>query len=248
MKNAIIISIFSILPICLQAQGYAFGVKGGLTVGSQRWNQGGSYDNSLLIKYHGAFYIESAPEDPTSVIFAQAGYHPRGSAFRYRRTVGVSISGGPVEIPAFKQEFRFNNLALILGFKRRGVLNRPEAFYTIGLRGDYTLNTTLPSCQTPQTGFYFFSQCSEFVRKFNFGLSVSGGYEFKFTDLIGSFVELSVHPDITRQYFQPPVSGLNYYDPYTGGRINSVPEQSIRNLTFEISLGFRFLRKIEYID
>jgi Outer membrane protein beta-barrel domain len=247
MKNGILYLIF-LLPICVKGQGYAFGVKGGLAIGSQRWNQGGSYDNSLLFKYQGSIFIESAPEDPTSVMFAEAGYHVRGSAFRYRRSVGVTVSGSQVEIPAYTQEFRFNNLALILGFKRRGVLNRPDAFYTIGLRGDYTLNTTLPSCQTPQTGYYFFSQCSEFVRKFNFGLSVSGGYEFKFTDLIGSFVELSVHPDITKQYFQPPVSGLNYYDPYTGGRINSIPEQNIRNISFEVTLGFRFLRKIEYID
>jgi hypothetical protein len=248
MKHILAIISLFLWTVPSFSQGYAFGVKGGLTVGSQSWNEGGSQNNSLLFKYHGALFIENAPEDATSVAFAQVGYHTRGSAFRFRRGIGVTVDGTQIDIPAFKQEFLFNNAALILGFKRRGVLNVPSAFYTIGLRADYTLSNNLPSCQAPRTGFYFFSQCQDFVRKFNYGLSLSGGWEFNFSDLVGSFIELSVHPDISRQYFQPPITGLNFFDPYTGTSINGIPEQSIRNLTFEISIGFKFLRKVIYVD
>lgn len=247
MKNWLLFTLLFSMSF-LSAQSFVFGVKGGLTMGTQRWNQSGSYDNSILFKYHGAAFIESAPEDATSVMFAQAGYHVRGSAFRFRKSVGTTVGGTQVNIPAYTQEFRFNNLSLLLGFKRRGVLNNENAFYTFGLRGEYTLNNNLPSCSAPFSGYYYFSQCQDYVRKFNFGLSVSGGYEFKFSEFFGSFIEVSILPDVTKQYFQPPITGLNYYDPYTGNRISSIPEQSIRNLTLEVSIGFRFLRKVIYVD
>lgn len=240
-----ILRIFLILlftPSVFYAQGFVWGVKGGLSVGSQRWGNGGSYDNSLLFKYHGAAFIENATENSTSVLFAQAGYHVRGSAFRYRKSVGIDVNGNSFESPGFTQEFQFNNAAIILGAKRRGVLGKDNAFYSIGLRGEYTVSTNLEAANAL---FTFYSQPQkEFVKKLNYGLSVAGGYEFPFSDFVGGILEVSIHPDISRQYFRPPFIG---WDPFQRQNV-TVQEQSIRNLSIEISLGIKLLRKVEYID
>ncbi len=218
---------------------FAWGVKGGLSIGEQSWNGSGTYDNSLLFKYHGAVFIENLPEDPTSVLFAQLGYHVRGSAFRYRTSSGYDVNGNPVTIPGFTQEFQFNNVALIIGAKRRGVLGNEHAYFTLGLRGEYTVSSNLDF--PPQyVNYAYSSPVKDFVNKLNYGVSVAGGYEFPFSELIGGFIELSVHPDISKQYFRPPFVA---YDPYQ--RINvDVPQQDIRNISVELSVGFRFIRKV----
>lgn len=242
MKILRIILFILLTPSVFYAQGFVWGLKSGLSAGSQRWGNGGSYDNSLLFQYHGALFIENAPSDNSSVLFAQAGYHVRGSAFRYRKSVGVDVNGNSFEAPGFTQQFKFNNAALIVGAKRRGVLGKENAFYSIGLRGEYTLSTNLEAANAL---FAFYSQPQkEFTRKINYGLSVAGGYEFPFSELVGGILEVSIHPDISRQYFRPPFVG---WDPFQRQNV-TVQEQSIRNLTIEISLGIKLLRKVEYID
>ena len=238
----ILLFTLSLTPSVFYAQSFVWGVKGGLTAGSQRWGNGGTYDNSLLFQYHGAAFIENAPENPTSVLFAQLGYHIRGSAYRYRKSTGVDFNGNTVNISAFTQQFKFGNIALILGAKRRGVLGQENAFYAIGLRGEYTVNTNLEAANAL---FSFYSQPQkEFVRKFNYGLTVAGGYEFPFSDFVGGLLEVSIHPDISKQYFRPPFIG---WDPFQRQNVQ-VQEQSIRNLSIEISLGIKLLRKVEYVD
>ena len=246
-----ILSIFIVLISINNpsAQSVAYSVKGGLTAANQRFDGGGTYNNSLLFKYHGALSIENAPEDPTSVLYAQIGYHTRGHARRYQRGVTVNYQTNQlVEIPGFKEEFVFNNLALLVGVKRRGVLNSPNAYYAIGLRAEYTISNNLPGDNANLPSVYsLYYPSKDFVRKLNYGLTLSGGYEFPFSDLTGGFIELNVHPDISRQYFQPAII-VNSTNPITGEAIGTIPEQSIRNLTFEITLGFRFLRKVIYVD
>lgn len=232
----------------LNAQSYAFGVKGGLTAANQRFNGGGSYNNGLLFKYHSALFIENAPEDATSVLYAQVGYHTRGHARRYQRGVAFNYQSGQLqEVPGFKEQFVFNNLGLSVGVKRRGVLNNERAYYAVGLRGEYTLSTNLPDGANLPGIYSLYYPTKDFVRKINYGLSLSGGYEIPFSDLIGSFLEFSIHPDVSRQYFQPPIT-INSTNLLTGEQIGTIPEQSIRNLTFELTLGFRFLRKVVYTD
>jgi hypothetical protein len=227
------------------AQGYAFGVKGGLAVGQQAWSSGGSATNNLLFKYHGAAFIESvsASDKGQSVLFAQLGYHLRGSAFRYRSGLAYDPNGTPVKIGGFKQEFIFKNIGLILGAKRRGVLGKERAFYTVGIRGEYTVGTNLED--TPQNPFYISTYPEkDYVRKLQYGLSLSGGYEFPFSELVGGFVEFAIHPDLSRQYFRGEYPA---YDGFLRQNV-TVPTQAIRNISFELSIGFRFLRKIEYVD
>jgi hypothetical protein len=247
MKQLHILSFFVLILFAqkITAQGYAFGVKGGLAVGQQKWNTGGASTNNLLFKYQGSAFIESvsASDKGQSVLFAEAGYHLRGSAFRYRSGVGYDLTGVPVPVSAFKEEFIFKNVGLILGAKRRGVLGKEKAFFTVGIRGEYTVGTNLES-ESRNLLFVSSYPQKEFVRKLQYGLSISGGYELPFSELVGAFVEFSVHPDLSLQYFRPTFPA---FDPYQ--RVNIVvPEQGIRNTSFELSIGFRFLKKVEYID
>ena len=242
------IFLFFISTVFVQtstAQGYAFGIKGGLAVGQQAWSSGGSATNNLLFKYHGAAFIESvsAVDKGQSVLFAQLGYHLRGSAFRYRSDLAYDPSGTPVKISGFTQEFIFKNIGLILGAKRRGVLGNERAFYTVGIRGEYTVGTNLED--TPQNPFYISTYPQkDYVRNFQYGLTLSGGYEFPFSELAGCFVEFSIHPDLSRQYFRGEYPA---YDGFLRQNV-IVPTQAIRNISFELSIGFRFLRKVEYVD
>lgn len=249
MKIKALIIVFILISLQISfAQSYAFGVKGGLTAANQRFNSGGSYDNGLLFKYHGALYIENAPDDPTSVLFAQVGYHTRGHARRYRRGIAYNeINQQWLEVPSYKEQFVFNNLALIVGVKRRGVLNSEKAYYGVGLRGEYTVSTNLADGSSYPNIYSLFFPTKDFVKKINYGITLSGGYEFPFSELFGGFVELNIHPDVSRQYYQPPIT-TNWTNPITHEQIGTIPEQSIRNLTIEVTLGLRFLRKIIYTD
>ena len=148
MKQLYILCILFFTPSVFYAQSSAFGVKGGLVVGNQRFDGSGTFDNSLLFKYQGDVFIESAPEDATSVMYAQLGYHARGHARRYRSGGYDNGTGGFVKIDGFTQNFIFNNIALGIGFKRRNVLNKEHAYYGIGIRGEYTINTNLESANT----------------------------------------------------------------------------------------------------
>lgn len=58
------------------SQSYAFGVKGGVTAALQSWD---NYGRDPLYNAHWVTFIESADDDKGSV-FAQLGYHVKGSA------------------------------------------------------------------------------------------------------------------------------------------------------------------------
>jgi hypothetical protein len=241
-----LVSIFSCLLVIVsvKAQGTVYGIKGGLAVGNQSYNDGGTSSNGLLFKPYGDLFMESAPSDNSGVMYMQVGYHPRGHAQRYPNGVYINSQGQQQAFEGFTQEFIFHNVGLTIGFKKRNILNNPNAYYLLGLRAEYTVKNNLATASN-SGGFYNpYALQSEYVKNFVYGLSLGGGYEFPFSELTGGFVEFSVHPDIGRQYYQPALSNIILPNqPNT-----SISEQSIRNLSFEITVGFRFLRKIEYID
>ena len=120
------------------AQGYAFGVKGGLTLATQNWDN--SLQRDVAIKYHGIAFIESISEEDQFALFAQAGYHVKGSAIRNRNF--PTNFGQVVRPPAF--EFLFYNISLTLGAKQKFELGSSSKWYwLLGVRGDYTLDTNL---------------------------------------------------------------------------------------------------------
>lgn len=239
MRYVILPFAFILFTFSLNAQGFAWGLKGGLLVGLQKWE---GFTRDPLIKYQGSMYIESLPEDNEFSLFAQGGLHIKGSAIRNQR---YFFSNGEEYNPP-TQEFLFRNLSVVLGAKQKFDFGlNGKKFYSIGIRADYTLNTNLDDYK--QGGFAPISFPDNFfVRNFNYGVSVGGGLEFPFSELVGAIVDLSINPDLSFQYKQPTIG--NVTNPANPAQTITIPERKIVNVTVELSVGFRFLRKIEYID
>lgn len=232
-KVLFILLLFILYAAKANSQSFVFGPKGGLTLGTQTWN---GFDRNVLPTYHAGLYIESYNEEASSSFLAHLGYHKRGSAER----VTFITSGGAFSNS--RQGFEFNNAVLVLGAKNRfntyGI-NKP--YYIIGVRLEYTLSTNLKQYEI--YGGYF--PLEPFVNKFNYGAIAGIGYELQFSEFVGGFIEANISPDVSKQYEQPALS--NIISPITG-RARNLSAQTIRNLTFEISIGLRLLRKIEFID
>jgi len=217
------------------AQSFVFGPKLGPTLGFQQWNR---IQRDVLLAGHAAVFIESYEEGNPSSLFAQLGYHVRGSAER-------DIILNTLQGDAFRRNitYKFNNLSLMLGAKR--ILNmetKAKPFYTLGVRAEYTINTNLNRYEG--TAFQLYFPSDFFVRKFNYGISAGGGFQYQLNDLIGGTIELTISPDMSRQYEQFAVP--NVIDPRNVGSSRTLPEQNVRNLSLELSVSMRLLRKVEY--
>lgn len=233
---------FLLATVSLQAQSYAFGLKGGLSVGIQDWN---GFEQDPLLSYHGIAFIESAPEDNKFALFAQAGYHVRGSAIRNqfaRNILNSQINRVP------PREFQFRNISLAVGAKQKYNLGASnlDTYYMFGVRGDYTVNTNLDQYEffARQFGTIIYP-LDPFVQRFNYGAIIGGGLEFPFADLMAGILEVTINPDFSLQYRQPQIPGV--FNPYTGNN-STVSERLIRNVTIEVTLGMRFLHRIVYVD
>jgi hypothetical protein len=226
------------------AQSQVFLINAGPTIGSQRWNNGG--DNSPLFQYHFALGVESLNnEDDRSAVFAQLGYHVKGSSLRFRF---FDLSGG-----AFNtiERFKFNNLSLLLGAKSKKPLGAGESkfFYFGGIRGDYTISTNIDEIGGDpllNPGIRFLYPSIGFMRRFMFGASAGVGIQVPIRDLIGAEIRLSVNPDFTPQYNQPPL--VDVIDPFNPGQNFTIEERQIRNTTIEISVALRLIREVILID
>jgi hypothetical protein len=230
------------LSTTASAQSFYFGPKLGPSMGFQRWE---NFQQSPLFTYHGAFFIESYSEDnPDNSLYAQVGWHNRGSAFRNQRF--ISIEGDIFNVPT--RNFIFSNAVVAIGGKRRQFIHKKlNSYYIIGLRGEYTVLTNLSDYD--QFNQYFnqpFYPDNQFVRKWNYGVTVGGGFEYKLGKMVAGILEFSVHPDLSRQYEQPPLGSIP--DPWNPGNLVTIREKRIKNITLELSLGLRFLRKVIYLD
>jgi hypothetical protein len=226
----------------IYSQSYAFGPKGGLSVGLQNW---GGFEQDPLLKYHGIFFVESAPEGNAFALFAQAGYHVRGSAIRNQFANNI-INNQVTRVPP--REFQFRNISLTLGAKQKYNLGASnfKTYYLFGIRGDYTVNTNLEQYEffAQQFGTLIYP-IDAFVQKFNYGATLGGGVEFPFAELVSGLLELTINPDFSNQYRQPQIAGV--YDPFSGNN-RTISERLIKNVTIELTLGLRFLHKIVYVD
>ena len=83
-KRLLLFLAFSFSVFALTAQTFAWGVKGGLLVGLQKWE---SLQQDPLLKYQGSMFIESVPEDNSFALYGQAGLHLKGSAIRNQRFI-----------------------------------------------------------------------------------------------------------------------------------------------------------------
>ncbi len=219
-----------VLP--MQAQSYYFGLKGGPSIGTQKWNGFGGREP--LVRYHAIAFIESFNNSSNSSLFLQAGYHVRGSALR------VYAYYDPVTMRDYKSRtsnMQFKNVSLSAGAKRRFDFGTGNAYYMIGLRGEYTVETKMGGYLQVYEGL---------ENKFLFGALFGGGYELPFGKFVSGILEFSVSPDFSKQiYLAPQATG--FVDQNSGNEI-ILREQNVSNVSFEISLGLRFLREITYYD
>lgn len=231
-----------ICPISAQSTAYVLNL--GPSLGTQKWDN--SLNRQLLYAWHAALAIESVNnESDKSSLFMQLGYHVKGSANRYQYFNSLGSFRFQTE------QFKFNNICLLIGAKQKfsmGPSGRSKYYYFGGIRGNYTISTNLKKLadRNPQLVQYGIYPFEGGVRKWSGGISVGGGIQFDFADLIGGQLQLSVNPDVTNQYYQGPIP--NVIDPFGSGQTFTIPERRIRNTTLEISLGLRLLRKIEYVD
>jgi len=231
-------------------QSYFVNLKVGPSLAFQQWNNSASNTNSQLYAYHAALGIESYSEGSNSSLFAQIGYHIRGSAIRYISSGYIDpTTGHYTYAPGATQTFQFKNLALLLGAKKKNILGSKDAYFTFGIRGEYTLSTNLVAPDPNSFYAYSFYPVSAGVNKLNYGVSLGGGYEIKFSDLVGGAIELNIHRDFSNQYYSPPIPNVYSIDYTTGQRILvTLPEEAIKNTTMELSFVLRLLRKVVYTD
>lgn len=209
------------------SQGSAFGLKSGLSMGMQNWSQFGQ--NSPLFKPHFAASIETLDlEADKFAFYLEAGYHTRGSAYRF--------AGSNSIFNTTSRNMEFRNVSLSGGVKSKKAFKGDlKSYILFALRAEYTTGVN----------FEIYEFFQEGTRLFNYGVTIGAGLEWMFSDLVGGVLELRVSPDISRQIFVPSYQGLT--NEFTGELFNT-PEQNVRNVSVELSVGFRFLRKVEYVD
>ena len=228
---ALFLPLFLLTPEKAEAQrDYAFGFKGGPSLCYQLWS---TRQQQVMIKYHFAAFMESAPKDNKNAIYAQFGYHIRGSANRqgsyYNGTTGQ-------EVPARTYTNEWKNLAFVVGGKQKFDVSHDKwMYYLLGIRMDYNIDTELE----------YYDAWAHGTNTITWGLDIGGGFEYHFSDLVGGIVELRVSPDFGKQLYLPP--GTGWTNPHTG-QPTTYPEQNVYNLTVELSVGLRFIRRVIYID
>lgn len=219
------------------SQSYWFGAKGGAAMNFQSWGDGsfsGSVNRDPLFSLNSDIFIESYDEYKKGTLYAQVGYHTRGSSFRF-----FSFNNTFTE----QQGFKFRNIVAEVGAKKTLNLGKElEPYFILGIRGEYTIGTNLDDYINFGNLYY---PVSEFVRKFNYGVTAGGGFEMKMSELSNVFNEFSLQPDLSFQYEQQPL--FNVIDPWTSQPVNLGLRQ-VRNLAVELKVGVKFLRKVEYID
>ncbi len=214
-----------------QAQNFWFGPKFGPSLAFQRWD---NFSPNGLFTMAFDFGFESYNPNSLSSLYGQLGYHTRGSAIRTFSWQGESIG---------TQGYKFRNIVLELGGKRKTKSFKGiTPFYHLGLRLEYTVSNNLSDYE--RYGSLYLPH-EQFIEHWVYGATVGGGAEFtQWSESFIPFIELSINPDFSNQYFQEPIPNVvNQF-----GDVVNLSERRIRNMSFEIKFGFKFLRKVEYID
>lgn len=234
MKRFLILMFSICLLGNLSAQdGTAYGIKGGLSLANQSWN---GTERELMLGTHGVLFLETVSDSSSLALYGALGYHERGSALRVRQSFNPNTMQ---MFPARTIRQPFRNVSLQLGAKSRQRLNdKFTSFFALGLRLEYTLDYSLAF---QAEGF------DTFVNDWNYGFTVGAGIEHEFKNFPGAvFFEVSFNPDISRQVFLP--GGIIVYQlPGSTDRF-TFPEQKVINRTIEISVGYKFIRRVEWID
>lgn len=229
----LLIAFLSVGSLWAQNNGTAYGIKGGLSLANQSWN---GTERELMFGTHGALFLESVNDSSNLSLYAAIGYHERGSAIRIRESFNPNTMQ---TFPARTLRQPFRNISLHVGAKSRHWLNDKFLGYLLlGLRVEYTLDYSLAF---QSEGF------DMFVNDWNYGFSVGAGIEHEFANFPGAvFIELTFSPDLSRQVFLP--GGVVVYSLPGSTNQFTFPEQKVINRTFELSVGYKFIRRVEWID
>jgi hypothetical protein len=200
--------------------GRKWGIKLGPSVGLQG-------TSSPLFRYHGAAFIEGGREN--SALYAEIGYHARGFSNNYQLTSQTGQNLGFIFIPTI-----FHNVGLSLGMKKRSPYReKTKVFYAFAMRGEFNVGSNLPDLNSIQSGQQNtnYGYLSNNIRPFVWGMDIGGGVEKVLSERVIGFLEFMVSPDLSLQYGRAVPNG--------GGT-------TYRNLSLELSLGFRFWNKVIY--
>ncbi len=228
----------------LWAQSTAYVIHAGPSFGTQRWDNGS--DRQIMYGRHLAIAFETLDDaENKSALLAQFGYHVKGSATRFNV---VNANGGIFN--TFSESFRYNIISSLFAAKQKYQLGQNENnryFYYGGLRVDYVLSNNVDdlAARNPFLAIYY-PQVGA-LNRWTFGVSVGGGMEFMFRELIGGQLTFTLAPDLTNLYNQPPIT--NVRDPWGGpGQNITISQRRIRNTTLELSLAVRLIKKVEIVD
>jgi len=216
----LIIGLLSILD--LQAQDNAYGLLGGLTVGTQRWN---GFDRDPLLTWNARGFYESILNDGLSVPI-EFGYHNRGSALLQQGFVS-----GTNQLISQNYRMRIGNLSVLGAAKKIYKLkDNMEAYAKLGVRLEYSVTDS----------FEVFEQYTDAIQPFNYGFTLGGGFHFGPVDGPTQFVlDFQISPDFSQQIYAPAGTLINRFT----GQPVSFSEQKVTNISIEISLGIRFVTK-----
>ena len=236
-KVLVFIFLWLLLPKCSFSQSFWFGAKAGAAMNFQSWgdgSNGGSINRNPLFNINGDLILESYDEFKKGALYVQLGFHTRGSSVRFNSFNNVFTT---------QQGFKFKNIVLEAGAKKAFNLdNEFTTYFILGIRGEYTVGTNLDDYSTFGSLYY---PVNDYVKKINYGVTLGGGFETMLSEMSNVFIEFSMQPDISLQYQQPPLN--NVIEPFTGQVVNLGLRQ-VRNLSLELKVGARFLRKVECID
>ena len=226
MKKLVFAFVFFSFALHEATSQYYIGLKGGMGLNMQRWN---SFDRDILFTPCIDVFSESA-DDEVNRLYASLGYHTRGSAVR-----GFGFN-------TFNQ-YKFNNLVAEVGGKRMVTTDQDRnGYYLLGLRLEYTMTTNLNS--RPANSIFNLVD-DTYVNRFNYGVTVGGGFEMKLDDTKVVFLELVVMPDLSKQYEQLETLTVENPNPNPGSPFPSpqfitIVPQEVRNIGLEL--------KVDWVD
>jgi hypothetical protein len=177
--------------------------------------------------------MESSSEISPNAALISLGYSVKGSAVNTSRYYNPNTGG---EQAGSSSSMDFHNLSLSLGVKQRQEVGSNFISYGFGVRLDYTLSAEFDP---------IFAGLQGTENKFMYGLNLTAGFEFPLSELVSTTVEFGFSPDLSAQIFIPR-QDTGYQN--SNGSPIIIPESFVKNVVFEARVGFRFWRKIEYID
>lgn len=203
---------------------YYLGVKGGLGLNMQQWN---GFERDILFTPCIDVFSESH-DDELNKLYASLGFHTRGSTVR---VFGFN-SFNP---------YKFNNLVFVVGGKRMVTTDKKvNGYYMLGLRAEYTLFTNLENRGNTIYGLVD----DAYVNRFNYGVNVGGGFELALGEDKVVFFELTVSPDLSRQYEQLETVVIEnpFQSPFNPSDTYTIRPEEVRNVSLELTVGIKFLR------